>query len=318
MEIGAKKLEVVKLENEFITLEFIPQLGSKITKIQHKNSSHNFLLPPQDFPYKLASYNTPFEEYDTSGFDDCFPTVSACSILQNNESINFPDHGDIWSAQADIINIGTSFAFIKVDGTSFPYSFHKKINLSENKIVLNYEVISNSEQAQYVLWSAHPLLSISENSQILLPPEVKNLFVNWSLNNRLGQFADTISWPVHKNNDLSFIGNKNLGFADKLFTEKLTQGICGYYHHETNEHILYKFSTKEIPYIGVWICQGGWPQSRNSQHYTVALEPCFGMPDSVSYAAKNKSCILLPSMGKYTWNLEIILGRDLPKLEDYI
>ena len=298
----------VTLAQDGLSVSVLPELGGKITTIRRAASNRNALLAPSR-PYRRARYGAAFEDYDTSGFDECFPTVSACESPDEAGKL-LPDHGELWSAEWTCEIEGENALLMEAHGQrTSPYIFRRRMTIKGETLRLDYEL--ETERAMRALWSAHPLLSVSEGSRIILPAETERLFVNWSANERLGYFGDFQSWT--KTNDgisLDTLGAQKDEIADKLFTHRLREGFCAYYDQASDESISFRFDAKRTPYIGLWICQGGWPidAARSGDgHYTIALEPCSGRPDSLAEAAKRDECLSLEAGSVERWWLEITL-----------
>jgi hypothetical protein len=109
--------------------------------------------------------------------------------------------------------------------------------------------------------------------------------------------------------DLNRIVSSTAGTAEKLFTPRLWEGFCGVFLPRGNETIAFRFDPRLVPYLGIWICQGGWPSSRADKHFTVALEPCNGRPDSLETAIRRNECAVLSPSGMMQWWMEIEINR---------
>src|SRR5919108_2274350 len=98
----------ITIENGIICARILPELGAKMTSLVRLESGHEFLLQPQR-PLRRASYGDAFAEFDTSGFDECVPTVSACRLASGQE---LPDHGELWSVpwQTEVIQERVRFS----------------------------------------------------------------------------------------------------------------------------------------------------------------------------------------------------------------
>jgi galactose mutarotase-like enzyme len=197
---------------------------------------------------------------------------------------------------------------MEVSGKKAPYLFKRRLTIKETTLRIDYEVVS--EKRLSALWSAHPLLRVSPGSRILLPPEVESLLIAGSEGNRLGKPGDRCSWPIFEDISIDVLDHPKKGWADKLFTDALSQGSCGLLDAESEEFVIFRFDPKLTPYLGLWICQGGWPASRPFEDFTVALEPCSGRPDSLAEAAGQDACQLLQPGKPLRWWLEIELGKN--------
>ncbi len=321
--IGAFKSVV--LENARIKAVMLPELGGKMVSLMAGEGSVEFLLQPPEPErgYRRAKYGSSFEEYDTSGFDECIPTVSECTFSPQDQDgshppIHLPDHGELWSIPWSAAVEGEK-VILKAAGTNLPYTLEKRIRLDGSTVIIEYELENRGSSGFDYLWSAHPLLEVEEGDNILLPIEVRELFLNWSRDDRLGTFGFPVSWPRARTSaglwdDLSVIKGRDLGTADKLYTGRLESGFCGFYRRRANMSLVFRFEPEQAPYVGIWICQGGWPTSRAAKHYTVAVEPCSGRPDALDQAAKMNSCqrILAGETKHWTLSMEIREGIAIP------
>jgi hypothetical protein len=193
---------------------------------------------------------------------------------------------------------------------SLPLRFTKKVQLQEDRVRLDYEATNLCQSGVKFLWSAHPLLRVEPDAEIVLPKEVKEVEVGWSNQERLGKSGDRCAWPTAIESSgrtvpLNQIRSPIAGTADKLFTPRLSEGFCGMFLPREQEGITFRFDPRLVPFVGIWICQGGWPTSRASKHFTIALEPCLGRPDSLEEAAKRNECVVLGGGESLQWWMEI-------------
>lgn len=282
--------------------------------LKRLEGGREFLLQPPERTYSRSTYGSNFEDYDTSGFDECFPSVSACECPGGSDVI--PDHGELWSVPWQHEPCGETL-LLTISGRRFPYIFRKRARLERSKVVLSYEVESTGNEPLKFLWSAHPLLAVTPGCRIVLPKEVNEMFVNWSHRNRLGAFGDRCGWPLARDsrgNEIQLAELKSVEekTADKLFTPRLSEGYCAVHYPDSDDSIAFHFDTACVPYVGVWICQGGWPGSDRG-HFTMALEPCSGRPDSLAEAVSREECQVLPPGGKKSWDLTIEIQEGRPQ-----
>jgi galactose mutarotase-like enzyme len=308
------ELAPINLANSHIAASFLPELGAKMRSLKSMASGREFLLQPPEHPYRRANYGASFADYDTSGFDDCCPTVAEClypgDVFAGKK---LPDHGDLWSASWESTVRDQQLLF-EAEGKSLPYRFRKAVRLEANAAILEYEIVNTGAEGFAFLWAAHPLLAVESSCRIVLPREVSRLFVEWSRGERLGKFGDTCSWPVAvvkggEEVDLSELGATNACAADKLFAARLSNGTCAVRYPQTKEAIVFHFDPRDLPYLGIWICQGGWPSPERG-HFTVALEPCTGFPDSLREAMHRGSCDVLEPGQKKKWLLRIEISSE--------
>lgn len=295
----------VTIDNGIVRARILPELGAKMTSLVRLASGHEFLLQPQR-PLRRASYGVPFADFDTSGFDECIPTVSACRLASGEE---LPDHGELWSVPWQV-EVFADRVRVSAAGRALPYRLSKTVRLESSELVIDYEFVNEADNELKFLWSAHPLLTVEPGSRILLPAQVKEVLVDYSRSDRLGPRGATRAWPRANTSGgterLDTVRPPAAGFADKLFTGRVNQGYCALVKPETNESIVFRFDPAMVPYIGLWICQGGWPDPSHG-HYTVALEPCSGRPDSLCTAIADGQNDSVAAHATKHWTLRIQL-----------
>jgi galactose mutarotase-like enzyme len=309
--------------NEQIEAVFLPQLGSKMISLRNKKTGTEFLLANQseDKIYQHAYHGADFSEYDASGYDECFPTVEASELtVENNngeKEISFPDHGELWSKEWDY-EIQPNAILFFTEGVNAKYRIKKLIALKENRLVIDYSLLNMSDFPFYYIWSAHPLLAVEEGDRILLPENINKLFLNWASDDKIGTFGQYIHPSAllidGSEEDIFKIHSKDLGIAIKGFTDPLNRGSAGLFRSRKDETLLVLFDNIKLPYLGIWLCYGGWPVDSERKHYTIALEPATGRPDSLSESVKRNECSLINIGEKKNWQVEFSLWEGIPEI----
>ena len=301
----------IVMENGSIRVVVVPSLGGKIASIVNLATGREFILQPRR-KYTQPSYGSEFSQFDRSGFDECFPTISKCTYPADGlPSVRLPDHGEVWSV-AWKHEIHGGDLWLATEGVRLPYVFQKRLSLIGSSLQINYQVRNVGDRDFNFLWSAHPLLAAEEGMCIVLPREVRELFVNSSEDERIGRHGEVCTWPkavTRTGNSVTL--DKTEGpasrTAEKLFTSRVDEGRCGVFFPSTTEALIFRFDPNEIPFIGLWICQGAWP-SKQDGDFTVALEPCNGRPDSLEEAIARDECATLCRLGQNNWCLTIELA----------
>jgi hypothetical protein len=315
-------VDLAVLENDFIRLTVTPKLGGKITSLIRLESNHEYLLQPSDpgSAYRHRQYGDKFEDYEPSGIDECLPTIAAC-VYGEFPFLDkmLPDHGDIWCLPATLEVFGEQ-VWLSSTIRSLPLRFTKRIYLQEDTVRLDYEVRNLSQSGVKFLWSAHPLVRLCSTAEIFLPQDMNEVSVGWSKDERLGKPGERCMWPIatdYSGNtvELNKVALSNNGTAEKLFTGRLTEGFCGLFLPRENESISFRFDPSLVPFVGIWICQGGWPPTRAQKQFTVALEPCNGRHDSLEQAISESECATLDGGGTMRWWMEIAVNAGTPRFQ---
>jgi len=295
-------VERIALIGDELCLEVLPALGGKISVLRRRDGE-NVLLTPPELPFRIPDVDGAFDAHDTSGFDECFPTVAACT----EGGRNLPDHGQIWSRRARVTREESA---LRIESELPGARFTRTLRLAGDTLQLDYEVLG--ERPTAALWSSHPLLAARPGMQILLPRCVRELLVEWSSDVALGS---RVAWPSHHGARLDVLLPPTAARAHKLFTDVIAadEGACALYDPVRDTAVTFRFDPKDVPCIGLWVCEGGWPTTRASKHYTVALEPCSGRPDSLAEAVALGTSFQLPTIVPRRWTVMMSISRGRPR-----
>ncbi|HUX28607.1 MAG TPA: hypothetical protein VMV39_07455, partial [Terracidiphilus sp.] len=91
MNVLEKENVLIQIGNCSVTI--LPNLGGKIASIRVKD--HELLQTPLA-PLAPRTPTMPFDASDASGWDECLPSVAACTVETASGPAEIPDHGDLW------------------------------------------------------------------------------------------------------------------------------------------------------------------------------------------------------------------------------
>jgi galactose mutarotase-like enzyme len=288
------------------SLTVLPELGGKIASIRIGDRE---LLQAPLGPLAGRTRTMSFDAGDASGWDECLPSVAACAVSTAGGTAHVPDHGDLWRVEwerqgsgirdqgsaARIQANGRTPASITLSGTCFslPLELKRTLTLSEQKdgwrLDLDYKLTNLGAYPVPWSWAAHPLFAVEPGDRILLPQSIDSLRVEGSGGRRLGKNGDTIGWPVATlsgggSTDLSVAQSPQSGIGDKLFAGPLaeSENWCALERPSAHLRIQVSLDPSVTPYLGLWICYGGWPESPGPKQTCVAIEPATAPVDSLA------------------------------------
>ena len=289
MTHGAENV-VIAAGNCSVTV--LPQLGGKISSI--RVGSHMLIHAPLH-PYGKLNHTMDFEEGDAGGWDECLPSVAACSLKTPHGTVNVPDHGDLWRIPWQVLEASDDSLTMRARGFSLPLEITRSMILKESStgwhLQLLYSLTNVGDVPAPWSWAAHPLFACEKGDRIVLPAEVQTLSVEGSRHDRLGKQGDTIAWPIARlpdgtEVDLRKARPDNADIADKLFTDSLAElqsaGWCALERAPIGLRITIRFDPTLTPYLGLWLCYGGWPEGDGPKQVCVALEPTTAPADSLA------------------------------------
>lgn len=227
----------------------------------------------------------------------------------------FPDHGELWSRPWEYNFDGKDISF-SIKGVKANYRFGRRVRVEENKLILSYALSNLSNEPFSYLWSAPPLLKVHVGDRLILSRSVTRVLLDWVSDEKIGKHGDIAPWPflscTNKEMNYAEVQDKTMAFALSCFTEQLCEEYTGLRNKEISQSVVFEFDVRENPYVGVWLCYGGWPADTAEKHYTVALEPCNGRPDSLSEAALRKECAEVDPGDTRKWGLTLSVRSGMP------
>jgi galactose mutarotase-like enzyme len=302
--------ENVVLEKGNLSLVLLPHLGGKIASIQICGKE---LLQAPLLPFAPRTETMTFDQADASGWDECLPSVAACTVpLADGFTAQIPDHGDLWRVEWQ--STSADEGILRAECFSLPLVLVRSLAVSETDggwaLRLNYTVTNTGNEPVPWSWAAHPLFAVEPGDHIVMPASINSLRLEGSGGSRLGKSGDTVTWPIARlaaggETDLSLAQSIDSGIGDKLFAGPLssTENWCALERPGAGVTIRMSFDSAATPYLGLWICYGGWPDRPGSKQMCVALEPATAPVDSLAVTGP-WSRTLAPGEW-YTWPMTV-------------
>ena len=308
IESGLARLQ---LKTDTFSVEVLPALGGKVASMR-KNGVE--LLQQPLLPYAPRSLTTPFEDSDASGFDECLPSVSACDINSPSGKISIPDHGEFWRLSHESNSSSDREIHLEATGSVLPLRFKRRLRLVADSgrhhpeaLHIDYQLENVGGAQIHYAWSAHPLFAVEPGDCIHLPPTVTVVKVENSAHTRLGVPGGVHPWPFAQLSTgelakLNRVGNETDNVGDKLYLAAPVDGWCAIERRKAGLRVRVEYDPKLTPWLGLWLCYGGWPENRPLRQYCVALEPCTSPVDSLSTAmATGQARTLAPGQCDLWW-----------------
>lgn len=283
--------EKILLGDDSFRLSIMPRLGGKIASIRMWGGE---LLQTPLLPLALRTRTVGFSASDGSGWDECFPSVAACTVETKAGAVTVPDHGDLWRVEWEVVCSDAQSCTLRGRCFSLPLVMERTAtaNRIENgwRLELAYAVSNAGNFAAPWMWAAHPLFATEKGDRILLPGSIHELRIEVSGGERLGKAGATVDWPVaklaHGNTaELSVAQAPDSGSGDKLFAGPLTaeENWAVLERPSAGVRIRVGFDPAATPYLGLWLCYGAWPPNqRGPKQVCAALEPSTAPTDSLA------------------------------------
>ncbi|HKS72239.1 MAG TPA: hypothetical protein VJQ82_03520 [Terriglobales bacterium] len=271
-------VDPVVLQSEQLRVAVLPKDGVRIASIVDRRSGAEFLLQPHA-SYRRVRASEQWEAFENSacaGIVDCLPSVGSCGAEAPGGPV--PDHGDFWRLEWGATRASEDSIQLQATGYSRTLSFEKRLSLCETKLEISNQICNFGQNPVPFLYAWHPLFAVDEGDRILLPEEISSARIQFSRRERLGRANSVVAWPhpdaANPTLDLSRVGSVADGTAEMLYTDRLKSGWCSIYRASIGQGLTVRFNPRQLPYLGLWLCNGGWPEdAARARQYAVAFEP---------------------------------------------
>ena len=291
-------LRAIEMENDWLRLTILPEVGAKIYDLVWKETGRNFLWHNPRIKPQSYAIEANFDNYWCGGWDEGFPTCDEC----DHGGEHYPNLGELRAVRWDVagagVKRGAAMATLTAFGPISPVRAQKSLVLSaEQPIVsMHYELENLGPHALDFIWGTHPALDLSNTMVLRIP--ARSGIVGQASHPSLGEPAQRYSWPLLET---------PLGATDMSRTQSAEAGVsCGHYateleagwyalEDETTGHgFLMTFPADLCPYLWMWMAYGGW---RGYHHLIV--EPWTSYPVNLAAAVAQGTSRKLDPAGKF-------------------
>ena len=288
----------IPLCNGSLRVRVVPEEGGRIASFCDADAKAEYLLQPRESyrrPVRLDPWDR-FENSACAGIDECLPSVGACG--EETPGGPVPDHGDFWRLPWAVSASDCDSLRMAATGYSRPLHFEKRLSLHASALEIHSSIRNQTDAPVPFLYALHPLLAIDRGDRIVLPPEVSTVRLESSRHDRVGAPGATIDWPkpggAGSAVDLSRVEAVSAGTAEMLYTDRLHAGWCGLYRARYGQGICLRFDPRLLPFLGLWLCFGGWPEDESLPlQYVVAFEPTVAPRGTLASALVNRQAPVL-------------------------
>jgi len=313
--------DALEVDNGYLRALVLPGLGGKILSLVDLRTNREWLAR-SDRPLVRRTYAGQYDQYDYSGWDECFPGIGQCFYPEQPwQGIAVPDHGELWTLpwRTEIID-GTLRQ--SVNGVHFPYRFQRRIDFNAGpRLTIDYVVENYAAYDFKAFWSAHPMLAVTPTSRFRIPEGLR-VRVEVSKHQWLGSYLAEHDWPTTLDDqgnevDLSLIGTAAQDHVDKLFSTRVSEGWGAIFDEANEDFFVFTFRPKDVPFVGVCAIRGRWPTDDDSTLIGL-IEPCTGWPDRLDVAIDRGEHATIPAGGCLSWQLVLEVGRGQARLQEII
>lgn len=293
----------IMLRSEQMEAMVLPQEGGRIASLRSLRTGLEFLAQSnRQYTQLRPSVSARFQDGPSAGIEECLPSVAPCGPETLGGAV--PDHGDFWQLEWTVESLDSRSTALSATGFSRPLHFSKEVLLDGSSLWLRYRAQNTGSEVTSFLYACHPLLAVEAGDRIALPDDVRELELYYSRRQRLGN-PGRIAWPVTDNGvHLDTVGGPEAGTAEMFYSSRFSDSHCAILRQATGQQIGITFSLDTLPYLGLWICCGGWPDdSSYPLQYAVAFEPTTSPCNSLREAQESGTAVTLEPGASLRWEI---------------
>ncbi len=290
-------LQVLRMENDFVTIDILPELGGKIYSLVHKASGRDLLWHNPRLSPEKAAYGASFDDHWCGGWDEMLPN----DLPRNAPGGDLlPDHGEFW-AQAAEWQVARSTPQsgeirLTLNGRLLPTRFEKTIILTATDpfLRIRYAYSNNGAVEFPFLWNIHPAMAVSKHSWLDVPAD-RGITEAW----RGEQFhtSTEFQWPFANVRsggkvDLRRVESAEANTADMHYLVDVQEGWYAVTDQAAQVGFALRFPRQVFPHVWLFRTFGGWRGL-----HTLILEASTGYPYDLDVATEQETCAVMPAHG---------------------
>ena len=273
-------LACIRLENEQIAVDVLPELGGKIQHLVDKARDHDVLWhSPRVAPHR-AELHANFDDHWSGGWDEAFPGGAPSTNRYGDE---LPYMGELWtqSFTSEIVEDSPRRAEVILRTTTpiTPARWERRLSLEAGSPTLRIHY--RLENAGYRLfdfnWGIHPVQAITPAHRFDAPARTAEVDENGG--GTLGVKGDTYEWPHFGELDVrQALPPETDAFALHYLTD-LEAGWVASTDTDARRGFGLVFDRNLFSVIWLWLVYGGW-----RDYYQAIMEPWTGYPSPLAEA----------------------------------
>jgi hypothetical protein len=273
-------LECLRVENEHVAIDVLPELGAKIHRLIDKARDRDVLWhSPRVAPHR-APIHANFDDHWSGGWDEAFPGGAPS---RNGYGDELPYMGELWTqpAQWRLERCGNDEVTVIFTITTpiTPALWERRLTLRAGSpaVELAYRIENTGYRPFDFNWGLHPVQAISPAHRFDAP--ARHAEVDEHGGGVLGNKGDRYEWPRFEELDMRrALGPEADDFALHYLTE-LEDGWVACTDTAGARGFGLVFDRSLFSVVWLWLVYGGW-----RGYYQAIMEPWTGYPSPLAEA----------------------------------
>jgi hypothetical protein len=298
-------LRCLRIENEHVTVDVLPELGAKIFRLIDKARDHDVLWHSPRVAPHVAALHSNFDDNWSGGWDEALPG-GVPSLNRYGDEL--PHMGELWTQPADWRLETCSDERVEVAfSIATPIStvlWQRRLTLRAGSpaIGLDYRVENTGYRPLDFNWGIHPVQTISVRHRFDVPAQTAE--VDEHGGGILGHKGDTYEWPMFGQLDMREARGPEADDFALHYLTGLQDGWVACTDTAARRGLGLVFDREVFPVIWLWLVYGGW-----RGYYQAIMEPWTGYPSSLAEAVSaGRARALAPGESLQTHVAAVVYG----------
>jgi len=286
-------LRCLRIENEHVAIDVLPELGAKIHRFVDKARDHDVLWHSPRVAPHVAPIQANFDDHWSGGWDEAFPGGAAS---RNRYGDELPYMGELWTqpAQWRLEACGSDRVTVAFTITTpiTPARWERRLTVRTGSpaVQLSYRIENVGFRSFDFNWGLHPVQAISPAHRFDVP--ARRGEVDEHGGGVLGRKGEFYDWPRLREHDVRHALDPEVDdFALHYLTE-LESGWVACTDTSAARGFGLVFDHLLFTVVWMWLVYGGW-----RGYYHAIMEPWTGYPSPLAAAVEAGRARTLPPAG---------------------
>lgn len=226
---------------------------------------------------RVAPAGLGFLQAEMAGWDECAPTIDACTV----NGVHLPDHGDVWDEAWQPQGDGS----LEVSGTSWPYRLGRSIAAGpRGGLRFDYRARAIDAPVPFS-WAAHPQFTAMPGTRVVLPGSVREVLDGMNAARRRLTWTDALGTI----DSVPEGGCRKLWVAPEVHIDHVAL------ERPDGARLTLRFPPL-VRYLALWFDHGAFASSS-----VIALEPSLGPADALTSVIDAGAAVALDSTWTRWW-----------------
>ena len=286
------------LENEFLRLVYIPEIGAKLHEMVYKPLDLDLLFHHPRVELRQPVFGVNVDNWWTGGMDDAIPTGHPCEV----DGEELPFLGEAWSLPWRVDQESATAVRFERDGVITPFCISRLVELRSGEpfVRVGYEITNTGIAPLSFIWGLHPGLPVSSATEIDVPAAVG--IVDTSVPEGRFRSGERYKWPDRR---LSAFAPEPAGTWDYHYLTDLDAGWLAVRDRSSRAGFGIEFPPDVFKCVWLWAVDGGWRGIR-----CVAAEPWTSWPGRLDEAIKAGTQVTLDPGARLIANVRILAFEE--------